>query len=98
VTGATAPGSSQPTAFRPAHAPVGYHRFLATRTGYSLEWQRDLHHAQERFQNLFPDLEAWFARPLRERLGWRGAEQQARRSAPSPDLDRLLAGSCGLSR
>jgi integrase len=87
VTGATAPGSSQPTAFRPAHAPVGYHRFLATRTGYSLEWQRDLHHAQERFQNLFPDLEAWFARPLRERLGWRGAEQQARRSAPSPDLD-----------
>ncbi len=87
VAAARSSSASAPTCFRPAHAPVDYNRFLATRTGYSLEWQREFHRTQERFQDLFPDLEAWFERPLRERLGWRAGDQQARRSAPGPDLD-----------
>jgi hypothetical protein len=87
LAAARSSSASAPTCFRPAHAPVDYNRFLATRTGYSLEWQREFHRAQERFQDLFPDLQAWFARPLRERLGWRAGDQQARRSAPGPDLD-----------
>ena len=40
-----------------------------------------------RFVRTFPDLGAWFAQPLRQRLGWRGREDQDQRTGPGEGFD-----------
>lgn len=70
-----------------SHAPEReYRRFLAA-TGFGYDWQRHLWNYRTRFVETYPDLRAWFDRPLRERVGWRNGEVQSRRQGPGDDFD-----------
>lgn len=74
--------------FRPCHSPPGVYEQFVAGLGCSPGWRARLLRFAGKFVELYPDLTAWFDRPLRERVGWRGSEQQSRRLAPGEGFDR----------
>jgi integrase len=43
-----------------------------------------------RFVRTYPDLQTWFAQPLRDRLGWRAGKAQNHRRGPDEDFDTTV--------
>lgn len=63
-------------------SPHEYENYLR-RLNCSEDWRRRLRNYQLRFVQTYPNLDVWFQRPLRERVGWRNGDQQSRRLAPT---------------
>ncbi|MGW2339493.1 tyrosine-type recombinase/integrase [Streptomyces sp. NPDC001661] len=73
------------------HCPEAeYDRFVEAMP-VGIDARRKQHRFHVRFRETFPDLQLWFAQPLRVRLGWRNGEHQSRRLAPTPDIDQTAA-------
>jgi integrase len=70
-------------------ASAEYEAFIA-RLPYGHEQRRKQIAHQVRFARTYPQLPAWFERPLRERLGWRHGESQQRRNGPGEDFDPTI--------
>lgn len=63
-----------------------YERFVAD-LDMTPDWRRRQLRFQRTFVRRYPDLDVWFDRPLRERVGWRRGEYQNRRRAPEDGFD-----------
>ncbi|KPI04489.1 integrase family protein [Actinobacteria bacterium OK074] len=61
-----------------------------TRLDVSAEWRSKHAAYHRRFVRTYPELTAWFALPLRQRLGWRTGEEQSRRSGPVDGFDQTV--------
>ncbi|PVA69081.1 integrase [Mycobacteroides abscessus] len=63
------------------------------------DWRTKLRNFRNKFATTYPDLEEWFDRPLRERVGWRcTSEVQSRRVGPTGDFDYAAARVNHLAR
>jgi len=71
----------------PCHCPEAEYAGLIRRQPLSAAWRQKHLAFHRRFVGAYPDLEAWLAQPLRQRLGWRGPEGQERRSGPGEGID-----------
>jgi hypothetical protein len=80
--------SSQFPALRvPCHCPEAEYAALIRRVPLSAEWRKKHLAYHQRFVRTHPEVAAWSAQPLRERLGWRGPEGQNQRSGPGDGFD-----------
>ena len=79
------PGSAFPEV--PCHCPEAEYAALITRQPLSAAWRSKHLAYHRRFVHAYPDLAAWPSQPLRQRLGWRGPEDQERRTGPGEGID-----------
>lgn len=75
----------------PRHCPEGEYAAFAAGLPLTAPSRRKHANFYRRFVRTYPDLDAWFAQPLRVRLGWRNGEGQNRRCAPEPGFDPTMA-------
>jgi integrase len=71
----------------PCHCPEAEYADLIRRQPLSAAWRQKHLNRHLRFVRAYPDLAAWPAQPLRQRLGWRGPEGQERRTGPGEGID-----------
>jgi integrase len=71
----------------PRHCPEAEYADLVRRQPLSPAWRSKHLNWHLRFVRAYPDLTAWAAQPLRQRLGWRGPESQGRRRGPDAEFD-----------
>jgi integrase len=71
----------------PCHCPEAEYADLIRRQPLSAAWRQKHLNRHLRFVRAYPDLAAWPAQPLRQRLGWRGPEGQERRTGPGVGTD-----------
>ncbi len=82
------PASLQPPGQPVAcHCPEGEYAELIRAVAASPGWRQKHLAAHQRFVRAYPDLGAWFAQPLRQRLGWRNRERQNQRTGPGEGFD-----------
>jgi len=89
VTGRAPEGrsSSTPVPQIPGHCPEAEYAALIRGLPASAQWRKKHLAYHRRFIGTYPDLGAWSAGPLRERLGWRGTEGQNQRTGPGEGSD-----------
>jgi integrase len=73
------------------HCPEAEYTAFVAAVPMSDRWRRKHTQFHLRFRRTYPDLRAWFALPLRDRLGWRNGERQNQRRAPEPGFDATTA-------
>jgi len=79
--------SRSPRSRVPRHCAEAEYAALIRRQPLSAEWHKKHLNFQLRFVRTYPDLAAWSGLPLRERLGWRGPEDQGQRRGPGSGFD-----------
>ena len=85
--------SCAPGLYVPHHCPEAEYADLISSQPLSAEWRKKHLNRHLRFVRAYPDLAAWPAQPLRQRLGWRGPESQGRRLGPDGELDSAAWGT-----